>query len=123
MTTAIRRESLVTQVLNVVRHELPRYQRFEWLPGERVLCDRFQISRTTLRAVLAQLQRRGLITAVPRRGYRIEARVRGSAAPESRLVVCLQKASFDTTVVCAAGAASPGHGLLLPRHPAAEPRY
>lgn len=51
------------------------------LPSERTLAERYAISRDTLRAALAELQRRGLVVARPTRGWEISA----SARPDTRL--------------------------------------
>jgi len=73
MNQRIRRESIVTQVVNALKQELPCLIHGKWLPGERVLSNQFQVSRTTIRAALAQLQSRKLIRACPQKGYKILA--------------------------------------------------
>ncbi|MCX6994190.1 MAG: substrate-binding domain-containing protein [Kiritimatiellaeota bacterium] len=97
MPTRIKRESLVAQVVDILRRDLHRYVRFKWLPGERVLCERFHVSRTTMRAVLAQLQRQGLIRAVPCKGYCVQAKVHRSPQRPSRVIGCLVEAPFSVS--------------------------
>ncbi|MCG2660779.1 MAG: substrate-binding domain-containing protein [Kiritimatiellae bacterium] len=91
----IQRESLVTRVVAVLKQELPRLVHGKWLPGERVLSRQFQVSRTTVRAALAQLQRRKLIRAYPQHGYRILASVRRHKEQTSRIIGCFRE-SFHT---------------------------
>jgi DNA-binding transcriptional MocR family regulator len=43
------------------------------LPSELVLCERFQVSRHTIRAALAQLVNEGLVTRKKRSGTRVNA--------------------------------------------------
>ena len=49
------------------------------LPGERALCEKYQVSRNTLRAALGQLQREKLIKAVHGSGNQILARPQKTA--------------------------------------------
>lgn len=71
MTIQIKRESLVTRVVALLQRELPQLANGKWLPGERELSRRLQVSRTTLRAALDKLRRQGLIRAHPQRGYQV----------------------------------------------------
>ncbi|MBU4365632.1 MAG: substrate-binding domain-containing protein [Verrucomicrobia bacterium] len=93
MNQRIRRESIVTQVVDVLKQELPRLIHGKWLPGERVLSNQFQVSRTTIRAALAQLQRQKLIRACPQKGYKILAGRRHSNEKPSRLIGWFQGSS------------------------------
>lgn len=58
------RPSLITHSADFLREALLRGEWQEVLPSERTLCTRLRISRPTLRAVLAQLEREGVIGAV-----------------------------------------------------------
>jgi len=57
------RSSLVAQTADILREEIRSGAWARWLPGEIELCARLQVSRVTLRAALAQLQRERLIRA------------------------------------------------------------
>lgn len=67
--------------------------RGEWedlLPSERTLCTRLRISRPTLRAVLAQLEREKVISAVENKKRRILAAAStGKPVASSRLIALL----------------------------------
>jgi DNA-binding GntR family transcriptional regulator len=71
MTTAVRREAapLRSQVVDLLRRAIVGA---EFAPGERlterVLCERFAVSRTVVREALRQLESEGLVTTVPQRG-------------------------------------------------------
>lgn len=54
------------------------------LPSERVLGDRYQVSRVTLRAALAQLRNRGIVDSTPSRGWFVKEI---EYQPESQSVV------------------------------------
>jgi len=58
------RPSLVAHSADFLRETLQRGEWTEHLPSERTLCTRMRISRPTLRAVLSQLEREGVISAV-----------------------------------------------------------
>jgi len=55
------RVSLMASVTETLRESLRNGEWSEFLPGERPLCDRLQVSRVTLRAALKILAREGLI--------------------------------------------------------------
>jgi DNA-binding GntR family transcriptional regulator len=69
--TAVRREAapLRTQVVGLLRDAIVGA---EYTPGERlterVLCERFEVSRTVVREALRQLESEGLVEMVPQRG-------------------------------------------------------
>lgn len=85
-----RRTSLVTQTLAILREAIQAGQWTERLPGELELCERFQVSRITLRAVLHQLQREGWVTAGQGRRRTITRRaVTGQTTAADRRVVLL----------------------------------
>jgi LacI family transcriptional regulator len=65
------RQSLISQTVQVLRREIDQRTWGEWLPAERELCGIFQISRNTLRAALARLQREGRVRAEHGAGNRI----------------------------------------------------
>ena len=66
MTTSRRipqRSSLAAQAADILREEIHSGVWSQCLPGEMELCERLQVSRVTLRAALAQLQRERLVKA------------------------------------------------------------
>jgi LacI family transcriptional regulator len=65
------RKSLVGQTVACIDAALAEGQWREWLPAERSLCELLQVSRSTLRRALEQLQRRGAIRAEHGAGHRI----------------------------------------------------
>jgi DNA-binding LacI/PurR family transcriptional regulator len=67
------RPSLITHSADFLREALSRGEWTELLPSERTLCTRLRISRPTLRAVLAQLEREGVISAVENKKRRVLA--------------------------------------------------
>ncbi|MBL9213884.1 MAG: GntR family transcriptional regulator [Opitutaceae bacterium] len=72
-----KRPSLVTETAEVLREGIAAGEWPARLPGERTLCERLQVSRTTLREALQLLERRQLISA----GAGRPRRVRRRAAP------------------------------------------
>lgn len=84
------RPSLITHSADFLREAL---QRGEWtgvLPSERTLCARLRISRPTLRAVLAQLEREGVISAVENKKRQILSVPKSnSKATPSRVIALL----------------------------------
>lgn len=81
------RPSLITHSADFLREALLRGEWEGWLPSERTLCVRLRISRPTLRAVLAQLEREGVIGAVENKKRQILAvqKARTKATP-SRVI-------------------------------------
>lgn len=84
------RPSLITHSADFLREALLRGEWQEVLPSERMLCIRMRISRPTLRAVLAQLEREGVIGAVANKRRQILAmsQTRGKAVV-SRVIALL----------------------------------
>jgi LacI family transcriptional regulator len=81
------RSSLVSETVKALRHEIAagRWQGF--LPGERVLCSQWQISRPTLRAAVEVLRREKLLEVG--QGRRTRVLVPQTAGPPSTLTVGL----------------------------------
>ncbi len=71
-----RRQPLEKQTAELLRERIARGLWREWLPAERALCAMLQVSRSTLRRALAQLQREGAIRAEHGAGNRILTRVK-----------------------------------------------
>ncbi len=81
------RPSLITHSADFLREALLRGEWSGTLPSERTLCMRMRISRPTLRAVLAQLEKEGAVSAVESKKRRILARGSAThAAPPSRVI-------------------------------------
>lgn len=73
MSSLPQRHSLSNQMADILRQEIAQGGWREWLPGERALCEKYQISRNTLRAALDQLKRDKVIEARHGAGNRILA--------------------------------------------------
>lgn len=84
------RPSLITHSADFLREALLAGEWTELLPSERTLCTRLRISRPTLRAVLAQLEREGVISAVENKKRRIlAASVKQPGKPRSSIIALL----------------------------------
>jgi DNA-binding LacI/PurR family transcriptional regulator len=68
------RHSLASQMADILRDGIRQGAWRDRLPGERTLCEKYQISRNTLRTALGQLQRDKLIRPVHGSGNRILAK-------------------------------------------------
>ncbi|HSI07977.1 MAG TPA: substrate-binding domain-containing protein [Rariglobus sp.] len=84
------RQSLASQTADILREGISQGIWQGKLPSERALCERYQISRNTLRAALRQLQRDKIVQAVHGSGNRILAKRRNrSERLQSRDVALL----------------------------------
>ncbi len=75
------RRSLVDETTAVLRENIVNRQWERWLPGEHELTHQLQVSRTTLRAALATLQREGVL----RVGQGQRREITDSRAPQAPL--------------------------------------
>lgn len=71
--TLIPQRTVAAQVATQLETEIRRGDWQEWLPNERELCQRLQVSRSTLRVALDHLRRAGLTAAEHGIGHRIVA--------------------------------------------------
>jgi len=62
------------------------YKPGSFLPGERVLCDRFQVSRVTVRNALKQLVQKKLIVPIVGNGYKVQGESGSFNQPRSHLI-------------------------------------
>jgi DNA-binding LacI/PurR family transcriptional regulator len=83
------RPSLVTHSADFLREAVLRGDWADFLPSERTLCTRLRISRPTLRAVLTQLEREGVISAVENKKRRILAAKSGGRGPAKSRTIAL----------------------------------
>jgi DNA-binding LacI/PurR family transcriptional regulator len=91
------RLSLVDQTVASLRHSITSGHWQVELPGERELCDQLQVSRTTIRAALEEMQRSGWLGVADRRRRRIKMQVRRQeGSPGKRVVALLFPASLQT---------------------------
>ncbi|MDR2673431.1 MAG: substrate-binding domain-containing protein [Opitutaceae bacterium] len=67
------RRSLVAQTIKVIKAGIDKNFWHEWLPGERVLSEAMQVSRTTLRRAIRALEEEGVLRAAHPFGTRIVA--------------------------------------------------
>ncbi len=86
MSLAIHRSSLVEQAVETLRDALDEGTWVGRLPGERELSRQLNISRPTLRAALALLERDGLLKVARGRQRVIVGRRTGRALPKNRTV-------------------------------------
>lgn len=87
--------SLITQTTAGILEEIKTGRWTGWLPGEHELCKQLHVSRTTVRAALDELGRKGMIKC--RQGRRREITSRGSAQirTKSKRVVLLMPDPFQ----------------------------
>lgn len=83
----LRRVSLVTETVKSLRQGIDDGLFGEYLPGERILCERWQISRPTLRAALQILQKEELLEVV--HGHRTRVTAQQRKVAQKLLVVGL----------------------------------
>ena len=84
------RDSLVSKTAETIRHLLAVREWVDHLPAERVLSQRLQISRSTLRKALLALEREGLIEILHGHGSRIAQRPQ-PPGPRSTIVGVLRE--------------------------------
>src|SRR5689334_2597537 len=66
-----KRLSLASQVAEIIREGMMSGVWSDWLPGERVMCERLKVSRPTLRAALNKLEKEGWLRTDSTRRRRI----------------------------------------------------
>jgi len=86
---SIPRVSLASHVVEAIERELTAGRWGGGLPSERELCSLLQVSRTTVRAALAELERRGQLRRGERRRPEPSKRRRASGAARAAEVVVL----------------------------------
>lgn len=88
--------SLPAQVAEHIKQQIVEGRWVEWLPGERSLAESLQISRRTLTAAVAQLNKEGVLRSEAGRGSRIlkEAGTKASAT-SAKLVGLLTPEPLD----------------------------
>jgi DNA-binding LacI/PurR family transcriptional regulator len=92
----MRFHSLPVQVAEHLNAEIASGRWVEYLPGERTLAATLRVSRRTLTAALAQLQRTGVIKSEPARGHRIVQGATGKPASVARLIGLLTPEPLDS---------------------------
>ncbi len=92
--------SLHRQVFNVLRDEISRgiYAKTGTLPKEETICERFGVSRITVRRALSDLAAQGLIERRHGLGTFVKAAATGRPAPTLSLLESLRKAARETQV-------------------------
>ncbi len=83
------RNSLVSQVVETIQSGIDKNIWREWLPSERSLAESLHVSRNTLRAAIAQLERTGAVRAEHPLGTRIISRRHRSGAGKKHHIVAL----------------------------------
>lgn len=91
------RFSLVTQTVQSLRECIRSGHWKIHLPGERELCDHLQVSRTTIRAALEEMQQQGLLEVADRRRRLIKTkRASHGAKAHQRVVALLMPSALHT---------------------------
>ena len=102
MKQEIQRASLATQLAGILREEIQGGQLGQSLPGELPLCERFKVSRATLRSALAELELEGWIKAGQgRRREILRVRRAGKPPPLEQKVVLLSPVGLSEVVPAA----------------------
>jgi DNA-binding LacI/PurR family transcriptional regulator len=83
------RFSLVAQTVQSICDGIQAGHWQELLPGERELCARLQVSRSTVRAALSELQRRGWLAVSNRQRRRITSERTARLAADQKSVVAI----------------------------------
>ncbi|MDF9834373.1 DNA-binding LacI/PurR family transcriptional regulator [Ereboglobus sp. PH5-5] len=85
------RHSLAGQVVEIIQAGIQKRTWQEWLPSERALAESLHVSRSTLRAALAQLEKMGMVRAQRPHGTKILGQRKTATAPakQSRIVALL----------------------------------
>lgn len=90
------RHSLVGQTVEILRAEIEQGNWSEWLPSERALCKKYQVSRNTLRAALERMKRDRIIRAMHGSGNQILAQPKRKVRqPEIRDVALLTREGLE----------------------------
>lgn len=92
---SIPRVSLAAQVVDIIAREIAAGRWNTGLPSERELCAQLQVSRTTIRAALAEMERRGQLCRGPHRRLQPARGRRASNAVRSTQVLVLAPLGFD----------------------------
>lgn len=96
MDSIPRRSSLVAQTATILRESIQAGVWKDFLPGEHELCERFQVSRVTLRAALLQLGREGWFKEQQgKRREIVQKRVSQSVTAPSDRVVLLSPVTLE----------------------------
>lgn len=85
----LQRHSLVGQVVEIIQASIRKNTWHEWLPAERNLAEALHVSRSTLRAALAQLEKMGVVRAQRPIGTRILMSKKASRSTKKNRVVAL----------------------------------
>ncbi len=90
------RVSLVMQTVQSLSESIRSGRWRGQLPGERELCDDLQVSRTTMRAALRDMQQQGLLKVTDRRRRSIHAGSSRDAGAHHKIVALLVPSALET---------------------------